>query len=77
MIREFSATAKDHGWPDMVDNYAGHATQTDLGRGATLHQLGGSLNGTAGRFERITQGNNVTHRQFVHGGTMNGVPIKP
>ena len=61
---------------DIVDNYAGYATQTPLNN-ATLYQLEGSLNGVTGRFEWITQYGNVTHRMFIQNGTMNGVPIKP
>lgn len=43
----------------------------------TLYQLAGSLNGVAGRFEWIIQDGSVTHRMFIQGGTMNGVPIIP
>jgi hypothetical protein len=65
-----------HALNNIVDNYAGVATKTNL-KNATLHQVEGSLNGVAGRFEWITQNGNVTHRMFVPGGTVNGVPIKP
>ena len=68
---------KYHAFNDIVDNYAGAATQTGLNNGASLYQIQGSLNGVAGRFEWITQGGNVTHRMFVPGGTVNGVPIMP
>ena len=43
----------------------------------TLYQLEGSLNGKIGRFEWIVQNNSVTHRMFVKGGGINGIPIKP
>jgi hypothetical protein len=76
-VREFGPKPKGHGFPDMVDNYAGDATVFDLGKGAKLYQLEGSNNGTEGRFEWITQGGNVTHRQFVPGGRITGKPIKP
>jgi len=66
-----------HAFSDIVDNYAGSATRTNLGNGATLYQLDGSLNGTVGRFEWIIQNGMTTHRMFVPGGTMNGVPIIP
>ena len=75
IVKEFPATAQSHGFNDIVDNYAGYATQTPLNN-ATLYQLDGSLNGVAGRFEWIIQDGNVTHRMFIQNGTMNGVPIK-
>ena len=73
--KEFPAGTQAHGFNNMVDNYAGYAKQTDLGN-ATLYQLDGALNGVAGRFEWIIQDGKVTHRMFIEGGTMNGVPIK-
>ncbi|EGO63605.1 hypothetical protein, partial [Acetonema longum] len=76
IVQEFPSTPQSHGFTDIVDNYAGSATQYDLGKGATLYQIEGSLNGVSGRFEWITQSGNVTHRMFVQGGTVNGVPIK-
>lgn len=76
IVKEFPATAQSHGFNDIVDNYAGYATKTQLNN-ATLYQLDGSLNGVAGRFEWIIQDGNVTHRMFIQNGTMNGVPIKP
>jgi hypothetical protein len=66
-----------HAFPDIVDNFASGATSTTLRSGATLHQVEGSLNGVAGRFEWIIDNGQVTHRMFVPGGTLNGVPIKP
>ncbi len=42
-----------------------------------LYQLPGSLNGKAGRFEWIIQERQVTHRMFVSGGGINGIPILP
>ena len=66
-----------HALPDIIDNAASGATQTILKNGASLYQIEGSLNGTAGRFEWIVDSGNVTHRLFVPGGTLNGVPIKP
>ncbi|WP_031281914.1 VENN motif pre-toxin domain-containing protein, partial [Photorhabdus temperata] len=41
--QEFPPVAKAHGFNDIVDNYAGLATQTKLKNGATLYQLPGSL----------------------------------
>ncbi len=65
-----------HSFPDIVDNYAGMATKTSL-RNAMLYQLEGSLNGHLGRFEWIVQDHQVTHRLFVKGGGINGIPIRP
>ena len=65
-----------HAFPDIVDNYAGFATQSSISNG-TLYQLQGSLNGTVGRFEWIIQNQQVTHRMFVPGGGINGIPIMP
>ncbi|CAE12831.1 unnamed protein product [Photorhabdus laumondii subsp. laumondii TTO1] len=47
--------------------------------GATLYQLPGKLNGVEGRFEWIVDPKlgGVSHRMFVTGGTVNGVPSKP
>jgi hypothetical protein len=66
-----------HAFPNLVDNFAAGATKTQLQSGATLYQIEGSLNGVAGRFEWIVDGGNVTHRLFVRGGTLNGLPITP
>ena len=65
-----------HNFNDIIDNYAGLATKTKINNG-TLYQLEGALNGIEGRFEWIIQGENVTHRMFVPGGKINGLPIKP
>lgn len=74
--KEFPTTAQSHGFTDLVDNYAGYATKSEIPNG-TLYQLEGALNGVQGRFEWIIQDGNVTHRMFIQNGTMNGVPIKP
>lgn len=58
------------------ERQAEYATKTPISNG-TLYQLQGSLNSTMGRFEWITQGGQVTHRMFVSGGGMNGIPIMP
>ena len=65
-----------HAFPNIVDNYAGYATKSPISNG-TLYQLQGSLNGTVGRFEWIIQNQQVTHRMFVSGGGINGIPIMP
>ncbi len=66
-----------HAFPKIVDNFATNATKTQLRNGVSLFQVEGSLNGVAGRFEWIVDGGNVTHRMFVKGGRLNGIPIKP
>lgn len=55
------------------------AQKTTLKNGATLYQLGGSLNGSLGRFEWIIDPKlgGVSHRMFVPNGTVNGIPTKP
>ena len=65
-----------HAFPNIIDNYAGYATKTQINNG-TLYQLLGSLNGVSGRFEWIVQNQQVTHRLFVEGGGINGIPILP
>jgi len=69
-------TDPHHAFPNIVDNFASLATRTPLNNGGVLYQLLGSLNGTAGRFEWIVQGGQVTHRFFVPGGILNGIPIR-
>jgi len=78
-IQEFPPVARAHGFPDIVDNYAGGATAFPLRNGATLYQVDGGFNGAAGRFEWIVDPRlgGVTHRMFVPGGTINGIPVKP
>jgi len=66
-----------HAFPNVIDNFASSATRTPLSSGANLYQAEGSLNGVAGRFEWIVDSGNVTHRLFVPGGTLNGIPILP
>ena len=65
-----------HAFPDIIDNYAGYATKNPISNG-TLYQLQGSFNGTMGRFEWIVQNRQVTHRMFIPGGGINGIPIMP
>lgn len=69
-------TDKYHNFNNIVDNYAGKARKYDLKNG-TLYQIEGSLDGVEGRFEWIVQNGNVTHRMFIRGGKVNGIPIKP
>ena len=65
-----------HSFSNVIDNYVGYANKSVLNN-ATLYQLQGSLNGVAGRFEWIVQNQQVTHRMFVPGGGVNGIPIMP
>ena len=82
-IRSGSALKGDslHAFNDIIDNYAGDATQFLLiggdGVKRTLYQLEGSLNGKKGIFEWIidpdpTKG--VTHRRFIEGVVITGKP---
>ena len=77
--QEFPSSSRAHGFPDMVDNYAGDSTPFQLENGSTLFQLPGGLNGTAGRFEWIVDPRlgGTTHRMFVPNGTINGIPVLP
>ena len=77
IIREFPATPKAHGFPDIVDNYATQGTEFTLRNGAKLYQVEGSQNGVLGRFEWIVENGQVTHRMFVEGGKITGVSITP
>lgn len=78
-MQERPGTPRAHGFPDIIDNYAGDATTFQLPNGGTLYQLPGSFNGKAGRFEWIIDPKmgGVTHRMFVPNGTVNGIPSKP
>jgi hypothetical protein len=76
IIHEFRMAAKAHGFPNIIDNYAGQAVQFDLARGAKLYQLEGVYNGKVGRFEWIIQDSKVTHRMFIENGRINANPIK-
>ena len=82
-IRTGSALKGDslHAFNDIIDNYAGDATEFLLTGGdgvkRTLYQLEGSLNGKQGIFEWIidpdpTKG--VTHRRFIEGVVITGKP---
>ncbi|BDR59326.1 hypothetical protein [Xylocopilactobacillus apicola] len=71
IIKEIPNAPLTHGFPDIVDNYAGFAKITDLGN-AKLYQIQGSQDGVIGRFEWIVQDGRVTQRIFLS----NGGPIK-
>jgi Possible hemagglutinin (DUF637) len=76
IVKEFPATAKSHGFNDIIDNYAGKASKFDLDNGkAILYQIEGFNNGKVGRFEWIVQDSKVTHRMFIEGGSVNGLPV--
>ena len=76
VIKEFPATAKSHGFSDIIDNYAGQASKFKLKDGATLHQIEGSYNGKVGRFEWLVQDSKDTHRMFIQEEKINGIPTK-
>jgi hypothetical protein len=72
-----------HSFNDIVDNYAGEATRFDIPtkgpggsivRTSELRQIQGSNNGTKGVFEWIIDQGNVTHRRFIPGGRVTGLP---
>lgn len=42
-----------------------------------LVQSPGGMNGVAGRFEWIVDGNSLTHQRFVPEGSINGIPNTP
>jgi hypothetical protein len=75
-VREFAQTPLAHGFPDIIDNYAGAGSSFTLANGATLYQVAGALAGVEGRFEWIVDNGSVTHRMFISGGSINGIPIK-
>jgi hypothetical protein len=77
ITREFPNVATAHGFPNVVDNFADKAIGFKLPDGALLYQLGGSFNKVSGRFEWIAENGQITHRMFVKGGTINGIPIQP
>jgi hypothetical protein len=72
-----------HGFNDIIDNYAGEATRFDIPtkgpggsiiRTSELRQIQGSNNGTEGIFEWIIDQGAVTHRRFIPGGRVTGLP---
>ncbi|AVQ47678.1 hypothetical protein [Clostridium botulinum] len=65
ITKEFPAKAKGHGFPDIVDNYAGDARYTKLPDGADLYQLFGANNGIAGRFEWIVENGTINRRPIL------------
>ena len=65
-----------HCFPIGIDYMAQDAVKFSIPNG-TLYQIEGSINKVSGRYEWIVQGNSITHRMFVKGGSINGIPIKP
>ena len=72
-----------HGFNNVNDNYAGDAAKFEIptkGAGgkvvrvSELRQIEGSNNGVGGVFEWIVDGGNVTHRRFIPGGKVTGLP---
>jgi hypothetical protein len=83
--RSGSALKSDphHSFPAVVDNFAKDGKRFSIPtrgpggqivRNSELLQVEGSLNGTAGVFEWIIDQGEVTHRRFIPGGTVTGVP---
>ncbi|WP_077611772.1 hypothetical protein [Clostridium sp. Marseille-P2415] len=82
-IRSGSALKEDslHAFNDIIDNYAGQATEFPLVGGdgveRSLYQIEGSLNGKNGIFEWIVDPDpvkGVTHRRFIEGVRITGKP---
>jgi filamentous hemagglutinin len=72
-----------HNFNEIIDNYAGDATSFKIPtknhagnvvRTSELRQIEGSLNGKDGIFEWIIDQNKVTHRRFIPGGKITGMP---
>lgn len=72
-----------HGFDDIIDNYAGDAAKFEIPtkgpggevvRVSELRQIEGSNNGVGGVFEWIVDEGNVTHRRFIPGGQVTGLP---
>ncbi len=72
-----------HAFPDIVDNYAADAQRFSLNNGANLYQIEGSYSyynragewvTSDGIFEWIVDSEQVTHRVFIPGGTVTGLP---
>ena len=78
--KSISADDLNHSFSRIVDNYAGSGSSFTIKGGdgilRQLYQVEGSLHGVSGRFEWILEAGKITHRQFVPGGTINGIPIK-
>jgi len=75
IIKEFPAKSKAHGFNDILDNYAKKGAYFRIRKDAVLIQIKGIYNGVPGRFEWIIDKGRVTHRMFVEGGRINGIPI--
>jgi hypothetical protein len=78
--KSISADDLNHSFSRIVDNYAGSGSSFTVKGGdgilRQLYQVEGSLHGVSGRFEWMLEAGKITHRQFVPGGTINGIPIK-
>ncbi|MBO0424012.1 pre-toxin TG domain-containing protein [Enterococcus plantarum] len=77
--KEFPHVPKEHGFPDIVDNYPTVANEFPLvggdGVNRRFFQIEGSNNGKTGVFEWIVEPNgNISHRRFIDGGVLTGKP---
>jgi len=79
-IKTMDGADAEHRFPAIIKNYGSSAFEFNIvGKDKVtrqLYQILGSLNGTSGRFEWIMENGQITHQQFVRGGTINGIPIK-
>ena len=64
-----------HAFNDIIDNYAGYASNFDIEW--YIISVAGFFEWRFRTFEWIIQNGNVTHRLFVKGGEINGIPIMP
>lgn len=77
--KEFPQVAKEHGFPDIIDNYPTSANEYPLiggdGIDRKFFQLEGSNNAKNGVFEWIVEPNgDISHRRFIDGGVLTGKP---
>lgn len=77
--KEFPQVAKEHGFPDIIDNYPTATNEYPLvggdGIDRKFFQLEGRNNGKSGVFEWIVEPNgDISHRRFIDGGVLTGKP---
>ncbi len=68
-------TDKYHNFPIYIDGMSYDAAEFSVPNGI-MYQIEGSVNDISGRYEWIIENGYITHRFFVEGGTINGIPNK-